>query len=38
VGDENLVSVLGLLDREFLFIAALLVVIGRAAQAVVAAT
>jgi len=37
VGDENFVGVLGLLDGELLFVASLLVVIGRAGQAVVAA-
>ena len=37
VGDENFVGVLGLLDGEFLLVASLLVVIGRAGQAVVPA-
>jgi len=37
VGDQNLVGVLGLLDGELLLVASLLVVIGRAGKAVVAA-
>jgi hypothetical protein len=37
VGDENFVGVLSLFDRELLLVASLLVVIGRAGKAVVAA-
>ncbi len=37
VGDENFVGVLGPFDRELLLVASLLVVIGRAGQAVVPA-
>ena len=37
VRDENLVGVLGLFDRAFLFVAPLLVVIGRSGKAGVAA-